>query len=283
MALLDNFGVFLPQRKGKARDFASSIMKEQDSYLVPMEMARNTFASVCVSVGDQVEEGSLLGKPKDRYGCFVYSPVSGKVTAIVQQMSLTGNLVDHVLIVSDKKNRVKTFPSIQEMSRKALVERLMVSGCIGEGDELCYIKYVRKPSTSKSKLIVSCVDNDPYVSSSEVNVRENTAKVVKGALEFQKLAESSKVIFLFTSGQKSAIKALKKYVNENKINNFYIDIIPDIYPMTETEVVRYVTGKTLDASGRFAKGIYLESSFTCKQFYDAVYENERYIIPVDSY
>lgn len=274
MVISDNIGLMLPKRKGKALEFDSSFMKEQDSYLVPMEMASGTMASVCVNIGDTVKEGTLIGKPKDRRGCFVYSPISGKVTAIVQQLSLCGNLVDHVLIVSDKKNQVKTFPKLEDFTRKAMIERLMVSGIIGEENELCYIKYVRKPNTKKTRLIVSCIDNDPYVSASEVNFRENIDKCIKGSYEFMKLAETDFVTFVFTSNQKSAIKALKKYIKDNKLKNVRFDILPNIYPLTTVELTRYIVGKNLNASGRWNKGVYIENCFTCKQYYEAIFEGK---------
>ncbi|MBQ9790191.1 MAG: hypothetical protein IJW24_01175, partial [Clostridia bacterium] len=87
----------IKSRRGKQSSFASGVMKEQDTYLVPLESAKNVMATPVVSIGDNVKEGTLIGKPKDRYGAFVYSPVSGKVTAILQQLSLHGTMADHVL------------------------------------------------------------------------------------------------------------------------------------------------------------------------------------------
>ena len=274
MVITDNIGVQIKSRRGKQSSFASGVMKEQDTYLVPLESAKNVMATPVVSIGDNVKEGTLIGKPKDRYGAFVYSPVSGKVTAILQQLSLHGTMADHVLITADKKNEVERFKPVEDFSRKSLLERLMISGCMDEDGELCYIKYIRKSASKKPKIIVSCVDNDPYQSACEVLMRENTEKIVKGALEFKKLAEAATITFVFQSHQKSAISAYKKYVKSNKLKDFYIEIFPDLYPLTTMEVVRYISGKTLDASGRFQNGLYVESVFSCKEFFEALNENK---------
>ena len=46
-----------------------------------------------------------------------------------------------------------------DFSRKEMVERLMVSGAVGEDGELCYIKYLRKPNVKNPMLFVSCIDD----------------------------------------------------------------------------------------------------------------------------
>ena len=145
MITKDNVGVFIKSRKGKPLEFASAIMKEQDTYLVSMQQSKISLADVVVSDNDNVKEGTLIGRPKDRNGCFVYSPVSGKVAAIIQKLSIYGDLVDHVLIIADKKNEVLDLPKFEEITRKTLLERLMSSGVMDLSGIPSYIKYVRKP------------------------------------------------------------------------------------------------------------------------------------------
>ena len=271
MVTSDNVGVFVPDKKGKALEFSSSLMKEQDSYLVPMEQSAKALSTAVVKVGDKVLEGSVIGKPCDRHGVFIYSPVSGKVANIVQQLSLSGNIVDHVLIIADKKNNVQRFPILEQMDRKTLLERLMVSGIIDDSGEPDYIKYVRKP-IDKTRLIVSCVDNDPYLSSSEVTLRENISACVKGAESFMSLCGAPKITFVCTVKQKSVIREFKKYIKENKTKHITVDVIKNVYPLSVDEITRYSTGKTLDAAGRHFMGLYIESVITCKQFFDCIYK-----------
>ena len=223
-------GVYLRSRKGKARDFASSLMKEQDSYLVCMQQSKTAEATVCVKVGDEVAEGTVIGKPSNRYGVFVYSPVSGKVVNVIQKLSMFGKLVDHVLILADKKNKVSLLPKINEISRKTLLERLMISGIVDGVGEPSYTKFVRKPM-DKTRLVISCVDNDPFISSAEITARENPEACVKGAELFMTLSNAKKCEFLFTGNQTATVKVIKKYLSDNKVKNIKVRVIQNIYPL----------------------------------------------------
>lgn len=272
MVTRDNIGVYIRSRKGKACAFSSAIFKEQESYLVCMQQSESSVANVCVEIGDSVKQGTVIGKPSDRNGCFVYSPVSGKVMDIIQKLSIYGKLVDHVLIFADKKNEIENFPALSEINRKTLLERLMSSGIIDLVGQPSYIKYVRKPS-EKARLFISCIDNDPYVSAEEVSVRENMEETIKGAEYFAKLINVSEITFIFSSEQKSAFKAFKNHVKANKIKNVSVRVLDYVYPLSIVEITRYLSGKSLDASGRYYKGIYLESGISAKQFYDAVEKN----------
>ena len=49
MITKDNVGVFIKGRKGKPLEFASSVMKEQDSYLVAMQQSPSSFSVVAVA------------------------------------------------------------------------------------------------------------------------------------------------------------------------------------------------------------------------------------------
>ena len=272
MITKDNVGVFIKNRKGKPLEFASAVMKEQDSYLVSMQQSKISLADVCVAVGDRVLDGTLLGRPKDRNGCFVYSPTSGKVAAIIQKLSVFGDLVDHVLIVADKKNEKILFSKFEEVTRKNLLERLMSAGVMDMTGIPSYIKYVRKP-IEKSKLYISCIDDDPYISCEEVNFRENLEQCVKGADLFCKLLNIHNVTFLFSSNQKSAIKAFKNYLKTSHNRFVSARVIDHVYPLSINEITLAVAGKLLDNAGRYNKGIYIESGIAAKQFYDGVFEN----------
>ena len=266
-------GVYIKSRKGKPQEFASASMKEQDSYLVSMQQSRLSESIVCVEVGEKVLEGTVIGKPNGKYGAFVYSPVSGKVASIVQKLSIYGKLVDHILIIADKKNKTLDFPNIADLSKKSILERLMISGIIDSAGYPDYVKYIRKP-VAKARLIISCIDNDPFLSAEEVNLRENVEACVKGANLYMTLVGVSKCDFLFSVNQASAIKALKKYLKENKISNISIKITPYIYPLSINEISKIYSGKVLDSAGRFYSGLYIETGIIAKKLFDAVYLNK---------
>ena len=60
-------------------------------------------------------------------------------------------------------------------------------------------------------------------------------------------------------------------MSENKVKNYKIKILPNVYPLATVDIARMLTGKTLDDSGLFNVGLYIETCTTAKQFYDAVY------------
>lgn len=266
----ENVGICIKGQRKKTTEFDSSFIKEQDIYCVSMEQAPNAIGSPCVKVGDYVSEGTMIARPNNRNGVFVYSPVSGKVSQIIQKLSISGQLVDHVVIVPDKKNKVATLPRPDEINRKTLLERLMISGIVDDDGNADYIKYVRMPG-AKTNLIISCVDNDPYISSNGITMKENLEKVYEGIKYYLIILGGDKATLLFTSKQTKLIKKVKQFIKvKNLKKELVVKITNDVYPLSNSEIVYSVTGRVLGESGRVSKGIYVESCVTAKLFAEAV-------------
>lgn len=270
MVMGENVGVCIKGQRKKTTEFASSFIKEQDVYSVSMQQSPVAVGSPCVKVGDHVDEGTVIAKPKNRNGIFIYSPVSGKVSQIIQKLSLWGSMVDHVVIVSDKKNKVTTLPRLAEIDRKTLLERLMVAGIIDDDGNADYIKYVRMP-VAKTTLIVSCVDNDPYISSNEVTMKENLDAVYEGIKYYMIILGAEKATLLFSTSQAKIVKMVKQFIKEKNLKKeLFVKVTNDVYPLSSREMVYSVTRKVLNESERVSRGIYVESSVTAKMFAEAV-------------
>ena len=266
----ENVGICIKGQRKKTTEFASSFIKEQDVYSVSMQQSPVAVGSPCVKVGDHVDEGTVIAKPKNRNGIFIYSPVSGKVSQIIQKLSLWGSMVDHVVIVSDKKNKVTTLPRLAEIDRKTLLERLMVAGIIDDDGNADYIKYVRMP-VAKTTLIVSCVDNDPYISSNEVTMKENLDAVYEGIKYYMIILGAEKATLLFSTSQAKIVKMVKQFIKEKNLKKeLFVKVTNDVYPLSSREMVYSVTRKVLNESERVSRGIYVESSVTAKMFAEAV-------------
>ena len=85
----------LPTRNAPIRDFVS------DSVVIPMSMHLGAPSKPCVSKGDHVKIGQLIGEPVGGLGLPVHASISGEVTAVEPRLITGAGPVMCVCIQND--------------------------------------------------------------------------------------------------------------------------------------------------------------------------------------
>jgi len=251
------------------------ILKPSDYYSVPLLADDGDVSSRVVNVGDVVKEGTLIGKPKGRYGSYVYSPSSGKVIGVVKKLNASGNECEHVIIKRDLNEEKENLPVIPliEQNQELLLKRLYESGGIDNFSpyDPIYKKYLLKNTIEK--LIINATEVDSY-RSCETKLFENyLSEVVEGARLLARIAKTDNILFIFTTKQKSLAKMLNKHIKDiNAKNQIKVKIYPHVYPLNNPRLIGYYeTGKMVFEGSRTAETrVIVESVSNCYDFYNAV-------------
>jgi electron transport complex protein RnfC len=207
----------------------------------------------------------------------VYSPVSGTVTAIVDEFTPGGKKCKHVVIKNNDQRKSRYLPQMESKTPMDLLKRLAVSGIVDAtlGGTPTYLRYSLSAIDKKFDLYVLCANCDPYLSANEALAYSRVGEVVTGAKYFAKILGSKRIYFIFTPRAKKTAKALKAFLRKNEPSlKWGIKYIPNSYPADNTNLLRakFKPSKKLlvetDISSAF-----VEDAITCYTFFNAVDNN----------
>ena len=244
MRLVNFKGVSFPHNKTTV-GIDVTPLRPMDFYNVPMKVKNITESEPAVSIGDEVKEGTLIGKPVGNFGLNIYSPVSGKVLNIFDKVTSDGIYCKHILIMNNGKNEVEDLPDIGSGSYKTL--------------------FILMDST------------DPINSVNETLAEYKMEEVVNGAKYFMNITNAQFITFVFTEENADLAKKLKKHIAETKKNyDFRIKFIPYKYPFDNQYILtKLLTGKTVNTKTSFLElGITIETAESCYNFCRAVEFNK---------
>ncbi len=255
------------------------VLRKSENYVVPLSVGVSEQSERVVSVGDKVNEGTLLAKPKGKYGNFVYSPCCGSVVGIVRKLNINGIICDHVIIKQENREDKSYLPTMDasEFSAEKLLKRLYESGMVDNFPpyEVTYKKYLL--NSSIKQLIINCTETDPYEYATSAIVQTYTSEMFEGALLFKTLCNAENIIFVFTNKQAKTIKLFKEYLKKRGLKNkVKIKIYPHIYPLSYSRLLAYYqTGKMVKENSRTAEiKVIVEGAINCYDFFHAVYNGK---------
>lgn len=266
-------GVYLGKKDDTEKTDVFEI-RPPEVYSVPVLCTNGYPVEITVKVGDRVKDGSLLAKPTQNKGAFVYSPTSGKVVSIVDKFTPTGIKCPHVVIKNDNKLDEHTFAEMENKTPQELLKRLAVSGIVDAnfGGSPTYLRYTLNAIEKKFTLNVVMSNTDPYLTANEALAINRTAQVVGGAKYFAKLLASDQIVFVFTARARYARKILKTYLKKNEPQLKYkIKLISNNYPSDNFALLteRFKQKRAYFVE-MFGKKAFIEDAITCYSFYNAV-------------
>ena len=271
-------GIYIPKNKDNAEWNDIAEIRPPDTYYVPIMCTNGLPAEVTVQVGDKVKEGSLIAKPKQNRGAFVYSPTSGEVIDIEDKFTPTGFYCPHVVIKNDHKHLSCSFEPMQSFTPQDLLKRLAISGIVDAnfGGSPTYLRYTLDAIEKRYTLYVVMSNTDPYLSANEALVLQRTAEVVEGAKYLSQILSSKKIIFIFNYSAQKAKKVLVKYLKQHQPTlDYSIKYISNYYPSDNIKLLmhRFRQKKSLLLDKENHKA-FVEDAITCYSFYNAVKNNK---------
>lgn len=249
-------------------------IRPPETFSVPIVCTASYPMQVSVEVGDKVKEGSLIAKPTENKGAFVYSPTSGKVVDIIEKFTPTGAKCKHVVITNDRKLEEHNFPVLENKTPLELLKRLAISGIVDAnfGGKPTYLRYSLNSIEKQFTLYVVMSNTDPYLSANEALAINRTAQVVGGAKYFAQILASKQIVFVFTRRAKNARKILKKYLKQYEPQlNYKIKLISNKYPSDNISLLRArFKPKHSAVVESFGNKVFVEDAITCHSFFNAV-------------
>lgn len=207
------------------------------------------------NVGDKVEKFDIIAYIKN--GIPVYSSVSGKITEFLSNPTKEyAGSMKYAIIESDGKD-MPTYPLWEVKSsytKQELLEIIKKAAIINEPFCGNFIEFIN-PNTKYKKIIIDCVDAQPYDLSKTATFLNYQKEIIAGAEILADAFDIPDIQLLITKNFRT------EEVIKNKIDNVDIVLVKGKYP-AEPEIVQYAHKNTaLRVGVQCLKAVYRAAFF----------------------
>lgn len=257
-------------------------MKDPEFFYVPLSQHIGQVAKETVKVDDYVHRYEKIGEVSGKVSSMVHSPVSGKVTEIIEKPAANGKKVKTVVIKNDfKYKEIETekrrIEEVGTFRRDEILEIIKEAGIVGEGGAQfpTHVKYdigYKKIDT----FIVNGAECEPYLTA-DYTIMSNYVEDLLGGIKIaEKLLRPREVVIGIEEENIDIAEHIEVIIKQSRLFNVKIQVLPTAYPQgSELQLIRSVTGKEIKKSEIPGNhGIIVSNVGTVKSMYDAFTEGK---------
>lgn len=269
-------GVHPFKRKRMSKDKPIQEYLPQGDLVYPVSQHIGAPAKPVVAVGDRVLAGQLIAQASGFVSANVHASVSGTVKAIEPRLTVSGNMVESVVVENDGLYEEVEYPEVkplEELKKEEIIALVRQAGIVGMGGAgfPTHVKLsVEKPERIKY-IIVNCAECEPYLTSDYRRMVENPDWLVKGLKAVLKLFDKAIGILAIEEHKRDAITALQRACGDEP--RMEVHVLQTKYPQGSERMLVYAcTGRELNSSMLPADvGCIVNNVDTICAIYQAVY------------
>lgn len=246
-------GIHPLDKKELSKEKPIRIVKPGNLLVFPMQQHIGAKAKPCVKVSDNVLLGQIIGEADGDFSANVLSTVSGKVTAIEERLTVSGQKVECVVIENDgKDDAIKGYGverDFNSLSNDEIIKIIKDAGIVGLGGA-CFPTHVKLKPKDPGKIdyvLVNGAECEPYLTSDYRLMMEETETLIKGLQCMLKLFPSAKGIICIEDNKKEAYEKITSACSS--IPNIETALLKTKYPQGgERQLIYAVTGRKFNVS-----------------------------------
>lgn len=188
-------------------------------------------AEICVSKGDKVKIGTVIGSGKEGLSTNIHSFVSGIVKEIKKMESLRGKS-ETVIIENDYKDEMAKLSILDsKIDTKTFSQRLRDAGITGKGGAgfPTSIKY-EEDKNKIDYLVVNGSECEPYSTTDHRCMVEYSEEIIKIIKLICQIYSIDYAYIAFEYHMKEAIENLETAIKNEEVDNIIIHELEDEYP-----------------------------------------------------
>ncbi|MBQ9742360.1 MAG: electron transport complex subunit RsxC [Ruminococcus sp.] len=246
-------GAKVPHRKHTASS-ESVIMPSPEEVIILMQQHIGAPCKPCVSAGDRVYVGTVVGDTDNYVSAPVHSSVSGTVKKIDKVTLPSGAKSDAVFIESDGQDTPD--PDIKPPKADTLEEFLTAvraAGLVGLGGAgfPAHVKLNVPKDKEIDTLIINCAECEPYITADHREMLENSWAVMSGIYAVTELLGIDRVIIGIEGNKPDAIRVMKEIADNEKYDpkdKVRVLTLKSSYPQgAEKVLIKACTGREVPA------------------------------------
>lgn len=239
MAQTFNGGIRLERNKNTASS-ATTAFTEPAFVAISMSQAGCAPCMPLVAVGDHVDIGQCIGDNRGAPCCPVHASVSGTVRAVETRTGADGAAAVFVVIENDCLHTVT--PSLApvkaplgSLTAEEIAERVRKAGIADGGGA---VSDRLKLSGGAKRLIINCVESEPYVTVNRRLILEQPETVIKGIKVLIYALGTKKAVVAVEDGCKDVIETLDKHITDKSLIS--VKTLKPKYPQDDERQLIYV-------------------------------------------
>ncbi len=265
--------------KDLAKDKPITVLLPKGDLVFPMSQHIGAPAKPVVAKGDKVLVGQRLGEASGFISADVISSVSGTVKAIEKRLTVSGKMVEAVIIENDYEyHAVEDYGKEQDYKRLSKAEirnKVKEAGIVGLGGAgfPTHVKLTPKDESKIDYVIVNGAECEPYLTSDYRLMLEEPKKLIEGLKIVLQLFDRAKGIIAIEDNKPEAITILKELASKEE--RIEVRALKTKYPQGgERHLISVVTGRKLNSKKLPADvGCIVDNVDTVISIYNAVAMN----------
>ena len=217
------------------------------TFVIPMGMHLGAPSTPCVSKGDRVLAGQVIGTPNGFLGVPVHASVSGTVTAVEPRQLLKGHPEPCVVIESDGLDEwVELTPAgtLDTVEPADIVSAIKAAGVVGMGGAAfpAAVKLSIPEGKKAETVIINGSECEPFLTCDDGLMREEPQRIVGGLRLLMKAAGVTTGVIALEDNKPEAAAALEQAAAG--VAGVSVRQLPTKYPQGgEKQLIEVVTGK----------------------------------------
>lgn len=272
-------GIHIRDKKEQSMDKPITVLLPKGELVFPMSQHIGAPAKPLVAKGDKVLVGQKIGEATGFISANVVSSVSGVVKAIEKRLTVSGKMVESIVVDNDHEYAAVTgfgeACDYKQLSKEEILHKIKEAGVVGLGGAgfPSHVKLSPGPDKKIDYIIVNGAECEPYLTSDYRLMMEEPEKLVEGLKLLLQMFEHAKGIIAIEDNKPEAIKKLTELTaNESRIE---VRSLKSKYPQGgERHLIAVVTGRYLNSKKLPADvGCAVDNVYTVISIYNAVAMN----------
>jgi electron transport complex protein RnfC len=267
-------GIHPPSRKERTQDEPIIDCPISEKLYLPLSQHSGQPAICAVKVGDNIEQGQVIGHSEGFISANVLSPVNATVVSIESYAaSHPSGLTTNTIVLAPNNNPMTPWtPLSLDNEPQDIIKRIKDSGITGLGGASFPTSVKLSPRQSIDILIINGAECEPYITADDALMRYNGDKIMAGILVMIKLLTPQRVIIAIEDNKPEAISAMTSAAKQYQ--HIIVRAIPTLYPAGgEKQLIEVITGQQVP-SGKIPAdvGVVVQNVATSYAIADAVFE-----------
>ncbi len=237
--------------KELTKDKAIKELVPRGDMVYPVSQHIGAAAKPVVSKGQHVLAGECIAEAGGFVSAPVYSSVSGTVKAIEKRRTVTGDMVDCIVIENDGKYEKAapiTDKAYEDMSREEVIAVIQKAGIVGMGGAgfPTHVKLSPKEPDKIDTIIVNCAECEPYLTSDHRKMLEEPERLIGGLMIETALFKGARGVLAVEDNKPDCIKLLREKTKD--IPGISVVPLKTKYPQgSERQLIYAVTKRSINS------------------------------------
>lgn len=272
-------GIHTYDGKELTMDKPTTVLLPKGDLVYPLSQHIGAPAKPIVVKGDKVLQGQKIGEATGFISSNIICSVSGTVKEIEKRLTVSGNMVESIVVENDGEYRTvegfgrdRDYTKLSKDEIRSIVKEAGIVGLGGAGFPT-HVKLTPKDDTKIDYVIVNGAECEPYLTSDYRMMLEEPERIVGGLKIMLRLFENAKGIIAIEDNKPEAIKKLKAIVSNE--TNIEVQELMTKYPQGgERQLVYAVTKRKLNSKKLPSDvGCVVDNIDTVIAIYNAVAKN----------